>query len=360
MTAGRGAVWAAMALVLLCAGCREEAPQEVGQIRPVRTISVQPRAKATPQTFSGRVVAQDHPTLAFRIGGRLAERPVDVGMYVTQGQVIARLEPENELNALRSARAALADAEGGLRRADGQFQRQSHLRERGVATQADFEAAEQARRAAAARVEAAVAQLRTAEDLVGFTILEADAPGNVTAVSAEPGEVVAPGQPVVRLARREGRDAVFEVPAEQLAALDPEAEILVTGRSDNTQRAAGRVREVSPEADPVTRTFTINVGLADPPPTFLIGTAVTLSIAGAADDSLAIPATALTDRNGTTGAWVADPEKGTVSFRPLEILRRDPATAAVGRGLAAGEIVVTAGAGQLREGQKVRLIGAGL
>ncbi|MBZ6078014.1 efflux RND transporter periplasmic adaptor subunit [Microvirga puerhi] len=357
MTARRGTAWTAMTLVLLCAGCGAEAPEEAEPIRPVRTISVQPGVKATPQTFSGRIAAQDHPTLAFRIGGRVAERPVDVGMDVKQGQVIARLDPENELNALRSARAALADAEGALRRADGQLQRQSHLRDRGVATRADFETAEQARRAAAARVEAALAQLRIAEDLVGFTILEADAPGNVTAVSAEPGEVVAPGQPVVRLARREGRDAVFEVPAEQLAALDPDADILVTGGSDNTHRAVGRVREVSPEADPVTRTFTISVGLADPPPTFLIGTSVTLSVAGAADDSLAIPATALTDRNGTTGAWVADPEKGTVSFRPLQILRRNAATAAVGRGLVVGDIVVTAGAGQLREGQKVRLIG---
>ena len=231
------------------------------------------------------------------------------------------------------------------------------MRTRGVTSQADLEAAEQGRTAARAQVAAAQAHLKIAEDQVGYTTLKADAPGVVTAVGAEPGEVVAAGRMVVQLARRGGRDAVFEVPEDVLRATAPDDRITVTLNGDTSATATGLVREVSPQADPVTRTFRVRVGLTDPSSAFRLGAAVTGSIKPEDKGVVAIPASAIVRNAGETAVWLFDPTTKTVSLRKLQLLRSDPASAVVGKGLEPGDIVVTAGVNQLREGQSVRLIG---
>lgn len=355
----QGGVAAALALlILVAAGCQrqsETAPAPV--VRMVRTITVEAPRQLADLGFSGHVEAQDQASLSFRIGGRLAERLVGVGATVAEGQVVARLDPENELNDLRAARAALTAAEGALRKAENQHQRQEHLLARGITTQADFEAAEQGRTAARAQVEAARARVRTAQDIVAFTTLKADAPGIVTRVGAEPAEVVAAGRMIVQLARREGRDAVFSLPAEAVRAIPADATVHVALASDTSVKVRGHVREVAPQADPVTRTFPVRVGLADPPAAFRLGTTVSGTIRGGEASGIAIPATALTAQGPASGVWVVDPTALTVSLRRLELVSRDPATAIVGKGLAIGDIVVTAGANLLKEGQRVRLSG---
>ncbi|HEY5795833.1 MAG TPA: efflux RND transporter periplasmic adaptor subunit [Bosea sp. (in: a-proteobacteria)] len=347
------------AMMLVVGGCQREAEEAPApQVRTVRTTTVEAPRQIGDLGFSGHVEAQDQAALSFRIGGRLAERLVGVGATVAEGAVVARLDPENELNDLRAARAALTAAEGALRKAENQHQRQEHLLARNVTSQADFEAAEQGRVAARAQVEAALARVRTAEDIVAFTTLKADAPGIVTRVGAEPAEVVAAGRLIVQLARRDGRDAVFELPAETIRAIPADANVYVSLSSDPSASVRGHVREVAPQADPVTRTFRVRVGLANPPPSFRLGTAVSGSIRGGEASGIAIPATALAKSGQDTGVWIVDPNALTVSLRKLELLSRDPATAIVGKGLALGDIVVTAGANLLKEGQRVRLSGA--
>lgn len=345
------------AIALAAAACRSEEAEAPPPIRIVRTITVEKPRDAADISFTGHIEAQDQASLSFRIGGRLAERTVGVGATVREGETVARLDPENELNELRSARAALTAAQGLLRKADNQFQRQSHLLERNVTTRADFEAAEQGRTAAQAQVDAAQARVNSAEDVVSFTTLKADAPGVVTRVGAEPGEVVAAGRMIVQLARREGRDAVFEVPADRMRVLSPDARVRVALASDQNVTASGRVREVAPQADPVTRTFRVRIGLSDPPQSFRLGTAVTGIIRGSETSAIAIPSTALTRRGQDTGVWVVDGKDLTVSLRKLDVLSADPATALIGKGLALGDVIVTAGASLLREGQHVRLTG---
>jgi len=192
---------------------------------------------------------------------------------------------------------------------------------------------------------------------VGFTVLKADAPGVVTAVGAEPGEVVAAGRMIVQLARRDGRDAIFEVPPDVVRTLPLDSTIAVSLSSQPGVATTGRVREVAPQADPVTRTFRIRVGLADPPAAMRLGTSVQGRIAGSEIAALAVPASALVRRGEATGVWIVDPDKRTVSLRKLEVRSVDPARDFVTAGLATGDIVVTAGAGQLRDGQSVRLEG---
>ncbi len=344
------------AISLTCAACNREVEQ-VPPVRMVRTFTVEPPQRLEDSSFSGHIEAQDQVSLSFRISGRLAERNVGIGARVGEGETVARLDPENELNNLRSARAALIGAQGVLRKMENQHQRQSHLLERGVTTRADFEAVEQARTAALAQVAAAQASVRTAQDIVSFTTLKADAPGVVIGVGAEPAEVVAAGSMVVKLARREGRDAVFELSAEALQAIPADAPIHVALTSDLSARARGHVREVAPQADPITRTFRVRVGLSDPPASFRLGASVSGTIRGADISGIRIPAAALTRRGQDTGVWIVDPKTQAVSLRQIEVLSADPATALVGKGLALGDIIAAAGANQLKDGQIVRLAG---
>lgn len=353
-----GCVAAAAVVALGVASCNREEKEAPPPVRYVRTVTVEAPRQAPDLAFTGHIEAQDQASLAFRIGGRLAERLVGVGASVKEGEIVARLDPENELNDLRSAQAALTAAQGDLRKAENQFQRQSHLLDRHITTQADFEAAQQALTAARAQVDATQARVRSAEDVVGFTTLTADAPGIVTRVGAEPSEVVTAGRMIVQLARREGRDAVFEIPADLVRQLTPGMRVRVALTGEAGAEATGRVREIAPQADPVTRTFRIRVGLTDPTPAFRLGAAVSGSIRASASGAITIPATALTQRDQATGAWVVDPKNLTVSLRKLDVASADPAAARIAKGLDIGDIVVTAGAGLLHEGQRVRLIGA--
>lgn len=350
---------AALAVVALAAAsCQPDDADAPSPIRIVRTITVEPPHETADIGFTGHIEAQDQASLAFRIGGRISERGVGLGATIREGETVARLDPEDELNDLRSARATLSAAQSDLRKAENQFERQSHLLERNVTTRADFEAAEQARTAARAQADAAQARVRTAEDVVGFTVLKADAPGVVTRIGAEPAEVVRAGQMIVQLARRDGRDAVFELPADLIRRIPSDAGMVVALASDPAVAADGRVREVAPQADPVTRTFRVLVGLTDPPASFRLGTAVTGTIHGSGSAAIAIPATALTRNDQEAGAWIVDPKTLTVSRRKLDVVSANPATALVSHGLNLGDIVVTAGTSLLREGQRVRLNGA--
>lgn len=355
---GRTAAFVTLtALAIVLAACERKRDEQPGPPRMVRTITVEAPRPARDIAFTGHIEAQEQVSLAFRIGGRLAQRSVAVGDTLREGQPIARLDPENELNELRSAQSVLAAAQGTLRKTENQLQRQTHLLARNVTTRADFEAAEQAHVAARAQVDAALARVRTAEDIVGFTELKADAPGIVTRVDAEPGEVVQAGRTIAQLARRDGRDAVFELPADLVRTLSADTIIHVALPGDAAASAIGHVREVSPQADPVTRTFRVRIGLTAPPPAFRLGTAVTGTVRGADSAAIAIPATALVRRGQDTGVWVVDPVAKTLSMRKLDILSSDPATVQVSKGLSVGDIVVTAGATLLKDGQIVRLSG---
>jgi RND family efflux transporter MFP subunit len=350
----------ALAVAVAAAACQPAPQSGPAPVRPVRTLTVEAAQRPPLASFAGRIEAQDQPSLAFRIAGRVAERPVAVGARLQTGDVVARLDSENELNALRSAEAAFAAAQSAFRQADGHYQRQSRLHARGVATVAELDDARQARKTTLSRVEATEAQLRNAEHLVSFTTLKADAPGIVTAVGAEPGEVVAPGRMVARLAREGGIDAVFDVPPELVRSYVPSMVITVALSADPAQRVTGRVREVSPQADPQTRTFRVRIGLDSPPAAFRLGATVTGTLAEGGTTVLTIPASALIKRETRPTVWVVDPGSMTLAARPVTVERSDAARVMVSGGLAPGDVVVTAGADLLKAGQKIRLMGAEL
>jgi len=345
------------ALAGVLVSCKPDTKVEATEIRPVRTVIAAKGEAGETVVLTGHVQAEDEPALAFRIAGRMIERPVNVGDRVEAGQVLAKLDPENELNALRSAESALAAAQVQLTYARGDFERQRQLLANGHTPRARFDQSQNALQNAQSQVDDAEARLRIARDRVSWTILEADAPGTVTARGAEPGEVVQAGQMIVRLARQGGRDAVFDVPAQLLRSAPSDSEITVRLTDDPSVTATGRVREVAPQADPVTRTFEVKVGLSDPPEAMRLGATVTGSVKLESEPVIALPATALTELNRQPAVWIVDPKNLTVSMRNVELLRHDPWTVVIAQGLDTGDIVVTAGIQALHPGQKVRLLG---
>ena len=249
------------------------APPAAQEARPVRAITVERGAEGETVSLTGQIRAKDEASLAFRLDGRMIERPVNVGDVLKPGQVVARLDPQDSGQcAALGGSQPLRRLEAVLTQARLTFARQQQLLKDGWTPRANFDEAQQKLLTAQAQVDSARAQARIAREQQSYTVLFADAPGAVTAKGAEPGEVVHAGQMIVQLAREGGRDAVFDVP-EQLIRTGPPRSAGRASRSPTTRsvKATGRVREVAPQADAATRTFQVKVGITDPPEAMQLG-----------------------------------------------------------------------------------------
>ncbi len=359
-TVNRRWLWIVLLLPAVAVGSASCGPQKKAEApvpRPVRTVTAERQDTGDKVLLTGHIQAEDEASMAFRIGGRMTDRFVNVGDQVKPGQELARLDPQNEVNALRSAQASLTAVQAQLTQARAAFERQRTLLAQGHTPRAQFDLAEKALRTAQAQVDDGEVQVRIAADRVSYTVLQADAGGTITARGAEPGEVVQAGQMIVRLARQGGRDAVFDVPAQVLRSAPSDSQVTIRLTDDPTVTTIGRIREVAPQADPVTRTFQVKVGLTNPPEAMRLGSTVNGSVQLESDAVIAIPASALTELNRQPAVWIVDPSKLTVSLRNIELLRFDPGTVIVAHGLETGDIVVTAGVQALHPGQTVRLLG---
>jgi RND family efflux transporter MFP subunit len=349
----------ASACSMTLTACGRQTNEDVASpARPVRVTTIEKRETAVPLTFTGRLEAEDEVTVAFRISGRLLENDTKIGDRVEADQLLAKLESQNELNALRQAQAALAAAQGQLTQARNHYERQETLLAQGWTTRANFDAATQAQQTAQSQVEAAEAQLKAAHDLVSFTEIRADAPGKITATGPSAGEVIQAGQMIARIARQDGRDAVFDVPAQLVRSASIGQQVTVSLTDNPKVTAQGRIREIAAQADPVTRTFQVKVGLTDPPSAMLLGSTANGRVETGSGPVIDIPATALTRMNGQPAVWIVDPSTNLVSARNVDVLRFDQAQVIVSQGLDEGEIVVTAGVQALHSGQKVRVLGS--
>jgi RND family efflux transporter MFP subunit len=341
----------------LLSGCQRESETPAPEVRPVRTVTIVKSEAGETVTYTGRIQAEADTRLAFRIAGRIIERSVNVGDGVEPAQLVAKLEPQDEMNALRSAQANLLAAQARSAQAVSNLERQRTLLASHATPRAQFEQAQQEQDTSRAQIDIAKAQLKAAEDRLSYTELKADSAGVVTATGAEPGEVVQAGQMIVRVALSGGRDAVFDVPGALLRAAPSDPLITVSLTDASGVTVTGRVREVSPQADPITGTFEVKVGLTNPPKEMRLGSIVAGRLKLDATPVMEIPASALTDLDQRPAVWIVDASSMTVSMRNVDLLRQNAATVAVSKGLDSGEIVVTAGVQALHPGQKVRLLG---
>jgi RND family efflux transporter MFP subunit len=348
--------WAVLAVLVALAGCQRSQEVAAPEIRPVRAINIEQRVAGDLIALTGTVQAETEINLSFRVDGRMVERAVNVGDDVRRGQVIAQLDPENEQSSAQAAQAQLLAARARQTEAQNNYERFRDLLKENAVSRAAFEQAETSLKGAQAGVESAQTQVTLSGNRLDYTRLVSDVAGVVTAVGAEPGEVVAAGRMIAQVAREGARDAVFDVPARIKEAAPTNATINIALVSDPGVTAVGSVREVSPRADPVTGTFRVRVALRNPPPAMRLGTTVAGRIRLTAAPTIEIPPSAVFRTDGRSSVWVVDPASGAVATRPIEIRSSDPARVEVASGLQAGDVVVTAGVQALRPGQKVRLL----
>jgi len=347
-------ILACLALASLATG----APPPSPDIRPVRTMVATIQSEGEPVSLTGYIRARTEESLAFRISGLMIKRSVNVGQVVKPGDFVAELDPKPQQDAFRVAQANYAAAQAAVREATNNFERQRALVGKGATTRVLFDAAEKGLVSAKANVDATAAQLHTAQDQLGYGKLLADASGAVIATGAEPGEVVRAGQMIVTVAQNNGADAVFEVPDSLFVQASPKALVSITLTDDSSVHTVGRVREVAPQADPITRSYRVKVGLTEWPEAMRLGATVTGTIHLPAVPGIVLPATALTSVENHAAVWVVDPASHQVSLRRVALKREDSSNIIVTGGLQGGELVVTAGVHALRPGQTVRLLGA--
>ncbi len=344
----------ALGAALLAAACGPNGEDKAAEVRPVRVMTIEQQAAGNTIALTGRLQAQTEVNESFRIDGRLIEPKVDVGDHVRPGQVLARLDPMNEQSNLQSARAQLGAAEARAVEAQFNYKRMRDLVSDHAVSRAVFEQAEAMAKVTQSQVEAARALVDLAQNRLGYTTLTADAAGVVTARGAEPGEVVNAGRMILQIAREGAVDAVFDVPAQIKNIAPANPEIVVALTSNPSVMARGRVREISPRADPVTGTFAVRVQLINPAPVMRLGSTVTGHMTLETTPVIEIPASALIQPGGKPAVWVVDTASGKVSLREITLAGFDRERVQVAHGLAAGDVIVTAGAQVLRAGQKVR------
>jgi RND family efflux transporter MFP subunit len=342
------------AFILALAGCEPvEVPVET---RLVRTLVVNPEPIREDRHAIGEVKPRYESDLSFRVAGKVQSRTVDVGAWVNRGDTLATLDTQDYQNRLRSVEADVNSAEAALIEAQATEARQAKLLKDGWTPRATYDTALRNLRAAEARLAAAKANLDLTGDQLRYTELRAEFDGVITTVGAEAGQNVNAGQMVVKLARPDAKDGVFNIA--ETAFTDfrtPQPEVSIWPLSNSDLVVDGTVREISPVADPVTRTYTVKVTLENPPAQLRFGMSIGGRLKGEMEPGIALPLAAVFQTNGAPAVWLLDPQSSRVNLRPITVARYEANTAIAGSGLEKGDIVVTAGVSTLRVGQKVRV-----
>lgn len=337
----------------LLAGCSRPEPA-AEPVRAVKVITVGASALQSGPEFSGEVRPRVESRLGFRVAGKITRRQAELGQRVTAGTVLAQLDPQDYRLAADAARAQVAAAATQRDLAAADFKRFEALRAQNFISGAELERREAAFKAAQAQLEQAQSQLASQGNQARYTSLVADVAGVVTAIEAEPGQVVAAGTPVVRIAHDGPRDVVFSVPEDKVTGLRPGTGVAVRLWAGNGQ-LAGRIREVAASADPATRTYPVKVSLepgAQPP----LGATVTVlpqALRHDAVQAIKLPTSALRQQGQGSAVWVLDEPSMTVRSQAVQVATADGNEAVIAAGLQPGMRVVTAGVHVLAPGQKV-------
>jgi len=334
-------------------GCNKApAPQE--PVRAVKLVTVGASASTLDLEFSGEVRARIEASLGFRVAGKLISRPAEVGQRVVAGQLLAQIDPQDYRLAADAAAAQMLATQTNRDLAAADLKRYQGLRDQGFISAAELERREAAFKAAQAQWQQAQAQNTVQGNQSSYTRLLADGAGVITSIDANPGQVVAAGQPVVRLALDGARDVVFSVPEDKLPQLKAGSKVQAQ-LWNSGQTLQAQVRDVSASADPITRTFLVKAALPQGADVVLGSTVnVSLPSVGATGaPHITLPTSALRMEGGATSVWVFDPSTMTVKPQTVEVKTADGNDAVVTSGLQSGDQVVVSGVHVLTPGQKV-------
>ena len=346
----------ALAAALLLAACSKTEPK-TEEIRPVRAMVVQSSNIDVNAEFSGEVRSRVESRLGFRVGGKIVSRKVDVGSVVRHGQVLMELDPQDLKLSQAQALAALRAAETNRDLASSELKRYQELRDKNFVSQAILDAKLSAAKSAQAQVDSAQAAYRGQSNQAGYAQLLSDIDGVVTAVDAEVGQVVSPGTPVVRVAKSDEKEIVFGVPEDKVDTLRKIEDVQVRLWADPAKSVPGKIREISPVADPFTRTYAFKVTIPQSLTEAKLGmTAVVAFASKTPVPQIKVPLTALFHERNATSVWVV--ENGAVKLVPVTVTGVQGNDLVLGSGIKSGQTIVTAGVNLLKPGQKVNILGA--
>lgn len=348
----------AATLLLLAVSACQKAPVPQEPVRAVKVITIGEGTLDSAAEFSGEIRARVESVLGFRVGGKLLSRPAEIGQRVKAGQLLAQLDPQDYQVTAQAAAAQLTAAQSNRDSVEADYRRYQGLFEQGFISAAELERREAAMKAAQAQWQQARAQSTVQGNQSSYTRLLADGAGVVTSIDAQPGQVVAAGQPVVRLALDGPRDVVFSISEERLAQFKAGdvVQVKAWGR-DATLEA--RVRDVAQSADPITRAFVVKAVLPTAAQDWVLGSTATVRRLAATNKTsgektfIKLPGTALRVEGGATSVWVLDANTMTVRSQAVEVQTADGNDAVIRSGLQNGDEVVVAGVHALSPGQKV-------
>ena len=335
--------------------CSKTAPAPE-PIRAVKVITVGTAPVLAQYEFPGEVKAQLESRLGFRVGGKIIQRQAELGQRVKAGQVLAQIDPQDYKLAADAARAQVAAAQTNRDLAAADFKRYQELKNQNFISGAELERRETTFKAAEAQLQLAKSQLGVQANQATYASLVADVSGIVTAVEAEPGQVVTAGAPVVRIAADGPRDVVFSVPEDKLAGLVHGAPVKIRVWSQNRQ-ITGKIREIAASSDPQTRTYAVKASLDAGEALALGSTAYVVPElrAPVTTQVIKLPTTALRQEGNVTAVWVLDPASMTVNSQVIQVATADGNDVVVASGLKPGMRVVSAGVHVLSPGQKVSI-----
>ena len=366
----RPSLYAILAILVLSSltGCGKPEPErEI--IRPVRAVKVSDMGGLQRRGFPGRAQATQEIDLAFRVGGPLITRPVDVGDTVEEGDVVARIDPRDfEVN-LRNTEAQLAEAKAALERAESDFRRQRNISKQdpGATSQTAVDRAREARDRAVANVDSLEASVTTARDQLDDTHLRAPFEGTVVATYVENFQNVRQKQPVVRILDTSHIEMVVNIPENMISLASLVKTVLLQYDAFPGREFEGRIKEIGREATQTTRTFPVTLIMEQPEDIKILpGMAGTVRV-GKSELSdvelrrgLGVPVGAVftPDTETSSFVWIIEPtegDQGVLVQRAVQTGEMTRLGVLITDGLSAGELVVTAGVHSVREGQTVRI-----
>ncbi len=346
---------AATCAVTLLAGCSKPV-EKAEDIRPVRAIRLAADNVDVVAEFAGDVRARIESRLGFRVGGKIVARKVDVGTVVKRGQILMQLDPRDLQLAQAQSNAGLKAAESNRDLARAELRRYQELRDKNFVSQAVLDGKETAFKAAQASYEQAAAGYQNQSNQAGYTTLVSDVDGVVTSIDAEVGQVVAAGAPVVRVADLGEKEIVIGIPEDKVNTLRQITDVRVRIWANPNGIIPGKIREISPIADPATRTFTAKVSIPTAPADVKLGMTAYVTFAAKTPNAMIkVPLTALFQEKAGTAVWVV--ENGTVRLVPVRVAGPAGNDILIAAGVSPGQTIVTAGVNLLKPGQKVSILG---
>ncbi|WP_434696918.1 efflux RND transporter periplasmic adaptor subunit [Pseudomonas sp. Z1-14] len=340
-----------VSLAFLLSACGHEEPTPVA-VRPAMVLKPEPSAQAM-DSYPGEVRARFEPDLAFRIGGKVSRRLVEEGQRVKANQALAELDPEDVRLQLEASRAQVAAAEANLSLVKAERDRYKTLMERQMVSRSQYDNAENLYRSGAARLKQIKAEFDVASNQASYSVLRAPQDGVVARRAVEVGQVVSAGQTVFTLATEGEREVLISLPEQGFGRFKIGQPVSVELWSQPDQRFSGRIRELSPAADPKSRTFAARVAFTAGSVPAELGQSARVFIQTAEKAPLSVPLSALTAENGATFVWVVKPDN-TLRKVPVRVGAFGEKTVPVLEGLSANDWVVAAGVHVLLDGQQVR------